>query len=91
MRYVLFYESSDDVGSKAPAHFAAHATRTDEFHARGTLSMVGTFADPQRDGSMAIFTTREAAEEFVSGDPFVLNGVVRAWRILEWNEAFTGA
>jgi uncharacterized protein YciI len=49
--------------------------------------MIGTFADPQRDGSMAIFTTREAAEDFVTGDPFVLNGVVKSWRILEWNEA----
>ncbi|MGH3198998.1 MAG: ACT domain-containing protein [Streptosporangiaceae bacterium] len=36
---------------------------------------------------MGIFTTREAAEEFVRGDPFVLNGVVRNWTIREWNEA----
>ena len=36
---------------------------------------------------MAIFTTREAAEEFVRGDPFVLHGVIRNWTIREWNEA----
>ena len=48
--------------------------------------MIGTFADPQEQGAMAIFTTREAAEEFVAGDPFVLNGVVRSWEIREWNE-----
>jgi uncharacterized protein len=35
---------------------------------------------------MAIFTSREAAEEFARADPFVLNGVVREWRIREWNE-----
>jgi uncharacterized protein YciI len=35
---------------------------------------------------MAIFATREGAEEFVQGDPFVLNGVVRRWEIREWNE-----
>jgi uncharacterized protein YciI len=35
---------------------------------------------------MAVFTTREAAEEFVKGDPFVLNGLVRRWTIREWNE-----
>jgi uncharacterized protein len=87
MKYVLFYESADDVLSKAPPHFPAHSARCDEFHARGTLLMVGTFADPQEEGSMAIFTTREAAEEFVNGDPFVLNGVVRDWHIREWNEA----
>jgi hypothetical protein len=48
--------------------------------------MVGTFADPVKDGSMAIFSTREAADEFVKDDPFVLNGVVRNVTIKEWNE-----
>jgi uncharacterized protein YciI len=38
---------------------------------------------------MAIFTTRQAAEEFVRGDPFVLHGVVRRYVIREWNEALT--
>ena len=86
MKHVLFYEPADDVASKAPAHFPAHKARLDEFHAQGTLLMVGTFGDPQADGSMAIFTTRESAEAFVAGDPFVQHGVVRAWRLLEWNE-----
>lgn len=90
MKYVVFYESSDDVLSKAPEHFAAHKARVDDFHARGTLLMVGTFADPQRDGSMAIFATRDAAEEFVRDDPFVVNGVVRAYEIREWHESLTG-
>ncbi|MBD0281298.1 MAG: hypothetical protein ICV69_03775 [Thermoleophilaceae bacterium] len=86
MKYVPFYESADDVLSKAPAQFPAHKARLDDFHARGDLLMVGTFGDPQEEGSMAIFTSREAAEEFVRGDPFVLNGVVRDWQIREWDE-----
>jgi uncharacterized protein YciI len=86
VKYVLFYESADDVLSKAPAHFPAHKARLDDFHARGDLLMVGTFGDPQEEGSMAIFTTREAAKEFVREDPFVLNGVVRDWHIREWDE-----
>ena len=31
--------------------------------------MIGPFANPQEEGSMGILTTREAAEEFVRGDP----------------------
>jgi uncharacterized protein YciI len=85
-KYVLLYESADDVASRAPAHFPAHSARLQEFHADGSLLMVGAFADAQADGSMAVFTTREAAEAFAREDPFVLNGVVRDWRILEWNE-----
>jgi uncharacterized protein len=89
VKYVLLYESADDVLAKAPAHFAAHKQRIDTFHQRGELLMVGTFADPQADGSMSVFRSREAAEEFVRDDPFVVNGVVKAWRILEWNEILT--
>jgi hypothetical protein len=37
VKAVLFYESADDVGSKAPAHFAAHLARIHEFQARGEI------------------------------------------------------
>jgi uncharacterized protein len=37
---------------------------------------------------MAVFASREAAEEFARDDPFVVNGVVRDWYIREWDEAF---
>ena len=86
MKYVLLYESADDVALKAPAQFPAHRARLEEFHSAGTLLMVGTFEDPQVNGSMGVFTTRESAEAFAAGDPFVVNGVVKAWRVLAWNE-----
>jgi uncharacterized protein len=86
VKYVLFYEAAEDVRSRAPSHFPAHRARWADFHARGTLLMIGPFANAQ-DGAMAIFTTREAAEQFARGDPFVQHGVVRAWHIREWNEA----
>ncbi len=87
MKAVVFYESADNVAAKAPPHFPAHRARWKEFADRGELLMIGTFANAQEDGSMAIFTSRAAAEEFVRGDPFVLNGVVRNWTIRDWNEA----
>jgi uncharacterized protein YciI len=88
VKYVLFYESADDLVSMAPVHFPAHTERGMEFHERGVLIAYGPFTAAQEEGSMAVFTTREAAEDFARGDPFVLNGVVRDWRVLEWNEAF---
>ena len=30
----------------------------------------------------------DAAEEFIKGDPFVINGLVSQWRLVEWNAAF---
>jgi hypothetical protein len=89
MKYVLMYESGDEVAERAREFFPAHQAWFLEFHDRGTLLMVGPFANP-RDGAMSVFTTREAAEEFVAGDPFVRHGVVGSWEIREWNEVLFG-
>ena len=89
MKYVLLYESAPNVAENAPPHFPAHEERLDEFHERGDLLMVGTFGDPQSQGSMSVFRSREAAEEFAGGDPFVINGVVSSWEVRDWNEVLT--
>jgi uncharacterized protein YciI len=87
-RAVVLYTSAPEVLTRAPAHFPAHKARLDEFHGRGELLAVGTFGDPQAQGSMAIFRTRAGAEAFVADDPFVLNGVVAAHEIRDWDDAF---
>lgn len=89
MKYVLFYESADDVLSKAPPHIAAHSAQLARFRDRGILLMGGAYENPQ-DGALMIFTSREAAEEFAAGDPYVRNGVVRNWQIRAWNETQAG-
>ena len=86
IKHVLLYQPAADVLEKAPLHFDAHVAKANEFHARGTLLMYGTFGDPATQGSMAVFTTREAAEQFVAEDPFVRNGVVARHEIREWDD-----
>jgi uncharacterized protein YciI len=84
VKYVVFYEGASDM-EKARLHFPAHRERYTQFVAEGTLLMIGTFSNPA-EGAMGVFTTRDAAEEFANGDPFILNGVVTGWRLSEWNE-----
>jgi uncharacterized protein len=86
VKYVLVYTAAPDVAERAPGHFPAHQELLTEFHGRGELLMVGTFTDVRRHGSMAIFTTAEAARAFVARDPFVAHGVVTDHDIREWNE-----
>jgi uncharacterized protein len=85
VKYVVFYEAADDVAARAPEHFPAHRAWYEQFHQRGELLMIGPFSDQQ--GAMGVFTSRAAAEEFISGDPFIASGVVTGWSVREWNEA----
>jgi uncharacterized protein YciI len=101
VKYVLFYQVAEGMTMRSAPHFPAHLAWLAAFHARGTLLMVGTFdglkagdglaaGDGLELGAMTIFTTREAAEQFVKDDPFVLSGVVRNWYIREFDEILVG-
>ena len=85
-KYVLMYESPPAERARAPLYLDAHRGHGDAFHDRGELVLYGPFAE---QGAMAVFRTREGAEEFARNDPFVLNGVVHSWEIREWLEAFS--
>jgi uncharacterized protein YciI len=39
---------------------------------------------------MGVFISREAAEDFVREDPFVIHGVVSRATIKDWNESLLG-
>jgi uncharacterized protein YciI len=86
VKYVMTYRAVEDFLPLARQHAPAHVERLHEFRDRGLLLMVGTFDEPMNGDAMGVFTTREAAEEFVAGDPFVVNGVVASWSVRPWNE-----
>jgi uncharacterized protein len=85
MKYVVTYELADGAFELAMQHYPAHRARLDAFHERGVLLLVGTFAD-EPVGAMAVFTTREAVDEFMAEDPFLKHGVVGRHRVREWDE-----
>ena len=85
MKVVMFYEVAPDGLSKAKDNIEGHRRRLMEFKAKGVLLMAGPFANPA-EGALGIFTNKESAEEFIQGDPFMVNGVVGKWRLVEWNE-----
>jgi uncharacterized protein YciI len=45
----------------------------------------GALADPV-DGAVLVFrgSSRTIPEAFAAGDPYVVNGAVKAWRVREW-------
>jgi uncharacterized protein len=87
LSFVTRYPSLDEAVAQAPDDIRAHTARTSEFHGRGQVLMAGALHAPEGPlKTMAIFPSRESAEEFAKGDPFVLKGMVDSWRIREWND-----
>ncbi len=86
MKYVLLYETAPNALGKAMELFPAHQRHYEPYAERGELLGLGTFGDPQTEGSMAIFSTREAAEQFVKDDPFVTEGVVGRLHVRDWDD-----
>ena len=88
--YVLFcvtaYNSIADAQTKAPNEIAAHMARSRQLYAAGKVLMAGAFLNNPDEPltTMGVFSSRQDAEEYAAGDPFVLNGVVTKWYIREW-------
>ena len=87
MKYVLRYAMASDVDfARVRALFPEHRQHGDVFRAERTLLAIGPMEDPA-EGALAIFTSREAAEQFARSDPFVTGGVVGNWDVTGWQEA----
>lgn len=83
MKAIVIGEPSGATMDQIMLVFPRHKALVDSFVARGEVIGIGPFADL---GNMAIFRTRDAAEEFARKDPFALEGVVKAYVIRDWND-----
>jgi uncharacterized protein YciI len=83
---VTKYTSLAEAKEKASADIAAHIARSRELHDAGALLMAGAFLDRPEEplSTMAVLTSREAAEDYIRGDPLVLHGMVSHWHIRVW-------
>ena len=88
MRYfVLRYDVVvDDYVNRRTPFRPEHLRLLREGHARGEVVMGGAVGD-QPDGAIIVFRCESAdtAEQFAKSDPYVLNGLVRTWRVQPWN------
>jgi uncharacterized protein YciI len=84
MKFVVIGESSGATMDQILAVYPRHKALVDQFIARGEVVGIGPF---DNRGNMAIFRTREAAEEFVRDDPFMIEGLVKSYVIRGWNDS----
>jgi uncharacterized protein len=86
--FALTYELVDDYIERRAVIRAEHLKLAEEWHARGEIVLAGAFAEPA-DQALLIFRAedRSSPEAFVRQDPYILNGLVKSWKVRLWNVA----
>jgi hypothetical protein len=86
MHYILFYDVIDDYVEKRAQFRELHLKHARAAYDRGELLLGGALAEPV-DGAVLVFRgeSAEVVEQFAKSDPYVLNGLVKQWRLRKWN------
>ena len=86
MHYLLSYDLSADYLERRGEFRNAHLALAWQAQERGELVLAGAFSEPA-DGSALWFKadSAELVEQFAKADPYVINGLVTAYRVRQWN------
>jgi uncharacterized protein len=84
--FLLFYDVADDYVARRATFRDAHLEKAWDAQQRGELVLGGALANPV-DGAVLLFhaASPDVVEAFARSDPYVLNGLVKQWRVREWN------
>lgn len=83
--FVLIYYVVDDYVERRTIYRDEHLRLARESQSRGDLILGGALADPA-DRALLIFrcSDKSVVEEFVTRDPYIVNGLVTRWEIRPW-------
>jgi uncharacterized protein YciI len=84
--FLLVYELADDYLARRAEFREAHLGMAWAAHESGELVVGGAFTDPA-DTALLLFKaeTKDVVERFAKSDPYVINGLVKNWKVREWN------
>lgn len=83
--FLLFYDTAPDYLQRRGEFRDQHLQLAWAAAGRGELLLGGALSDPV-DGAVLLFQGEDAsvAEDFAREDPYVLNGLVREWKVRAW-------
>ncbi len=84
--FALLYDVVDDYMTRRAEFRSEHLRLAREANERGELLLAGAFSEPS-DQALLIFRAKDAttAEDFAKADPYVINGLVKRWKVRPWN------
>jgi uncharacterized protein YciI len=91
VHWLLLYDLVDDYLERRQPLRPEHLALATAAHERGELVMAGALAEPA-DAAVLVFRGEDgsAAERFAEADPYVREGLVKAWRIRPWTVVIGG-
>jgi uncharacterized protein len=86
MHYLLFYDVAADFIEKRAQYREEHLALAWQAHEGGELLLAGALDEPI-DTAVLLFqdASPAVAERFAAADPYVRNGLVKNWRVRQWN------
>jgi uncharacterized protein YciI len=83
--YLLIYDLADDYLSRRGEFRGVHLKMAWDAHAKGDLVLGGALGEPV-DRAILMFKgeSPKVAEDFAKADPYVTNGLVKAWTVRQW-------
>lgn len=83
--FLLLYDVGPDFIERREQFRSEHLERAWAAQRGGALVLAGALAPPT-DTAVLLFQGESAAvaEAFAKSDPYVTNGLVKAWRVREW-------
>lgn len=86
MHYLLIYELAPDYLERRAEFRNEHLKLAWEAQQRGEIVLAGALANPA-DQAVLVFQcdSPEPASMFAARDPYVTNGLVRAFHVRQWN------
>jgi len=81
--YLLPYDLAPDYLERRPGFRDRHLALAWQASDAGTLLLGGAVGDPV-ESALLLFTDADSAAAFARADPYVANGLVRAWRVTPW-------
>ena len=83
--YLLIYDLADDYLSRRGEFRGVHLKMAWDAHAKGDLVLGGALGEPV-DRAILMFKSEspKVAEDFAKADPYVTNGLVKAWTVRQW-------
>jgi uncharacterized protein len=85
MHFLLIYDYIPEILERRGPFRSEHLRLAWDAHARGELVLAGALADPV-DGAVFLFKCddEQPVRKFAELDPYVLHGLVTAWRVRKW-------